>query len=361
MKKLAVVFLALTFSMMTTHSFSQGCMEASDDGVTVIGFVQPQFNYHFNGVDNEGNSIDSKSTFLFNRARLGVTGTIPYDFSYYAMMEFSPTIGGPALLDVFVTYHGLGPWANFTIGQYKPPFGLELSTPCHKLHTINRSRVVSELASPFRDMGLMVWGNTGDKTPFGGEHTNQIQWWLAVMNGTGPNMQDNNMGKDIVARLVLSPWKWIRFGGSFKTGKQKPARPDLDEDVRTRYGGELELIFGDFLFQGEYIYGYDQGSTLEGGGCGQEPTLVLGDFKKSGFFTQAMYMTPVRLQPVLKYEYYSPNLDKSNNLVSTWTIGVNYFANDWSRIQINYMINDDQSPVEYYQSKFEIQVQAIIP
>ena len=360
MKKLYIIIVAV-FLGLSSNTYGQGCMEASDDGVTIIGFVQPQFNVDFAGVDNEGNSIDSKNSFLFNRARFGVTGTIPYDFSYYATFEFSPTLGGPYMLDVFVTYHGLGPWANFTLGQFKPPFGLELSTPCHMLHTINRSRVVNELASPFRDLGFMVWGGTGDKDLFNNGNENVIQWKLAIMNGTGLNTLDDNQGKDIVARLIFSPWRWVRLGGSYKYGKQKPAKEDLDEDTRTRYGADLELEFGNFLFQGEYIYGFDQGSTLEGGGCGQEPTVVIGDFKKSGYFAQAMYMTGIRLQPVIKFESYDSNMDKSDNLYSTVTVGLNYFFNDWTRLQVNYMYNDNQNPEKYYQQQFQIQVQAVIP
>jgi phosphate-selective porin len=360
MKKLTLGILVAFFATLGMQSFSQGCMEASDDGARIIGFMQPSYEFNFNGVDAEGNSIDTENTFNFKRARLGVTGSIPYDFSYYAVIEFSPT-RGPGLLDVFVSYHGLGHWVNFTMGQYKPFFTLELSTPCHKLHTIERSLVVNELASPFRDMGFMVWGGSGDKSIFGGDHPNQIQYWVSIMNGTGRNVNDNNNAKDYLARVVISPWRWLRLGGNFKTGKQKPARPELDEDTRTRYGGEMELIFGNFLLQSEYIYGDDKGSTLVGGGCGQEPTLVLGDFQKHGFYAQAMYMFWNKFQPVLKYEYYSPDMNKENNLVTTWTLGVNFFPNDWTRVQANYLINDNQSAVQYYQSQFQLQVQAVIP
>ncbi len=360
MQKIISGLAVLALVLFTGQAFSQGCMDSGDETVKVIGFAQPQFNMDMDGVDMEGAAIDNNNSFMFNRARFGVTGNIPYDITYYATAEFSPTLGGPYLCDVFVTYTGLGNWANFTIGQYKPPFGLELSTPCHMLHTINRSRVVSELASPFRDMGLMVWGGTGDKL---GKHDNVLQWHLAVMNGSGINELDDNLGKDIVARVVVSPWEWLKIGGSFKTGKQKPASPDVEnEDERIRYGADVHFEMANFIVQGEYIYGQDNGSSLEGGGCGQEPTVVLGDFTKSGYFFQALYMTPIRLQPVVKYEYFTPNVDNaSDNMVTTWTLGFNYFLNDWSRVQVNYLINNDESPVKYYQSQLQVQVQAVIP
>jgi hypothetical protein len=360
MQKLLFSVLVVLFSFTTIQGYSQGCMDSGDETVKIIGFAQPQFNLDMSGLDKDGNSIDGKNSFLFNRARFGVTGNIPYDITYYATIEFSPMLGGPYMCDVFVTYTGLGPWANLTLGQYKPPFGLELSTPCHQLHTINRSLVVSELASPFRDMGFMVWGGTGDKL---GKHNDVLKWYLAIMNGTGINELDDNAGKDIVARVVVSPWEFLKIGGSFKTGKQKPASPDVEkDDERTRFGADIDFNLANFIVQAEYIYGEDKGSSLEGGGCGQEPTVVLGDFIKNGFFAQALYMTPIRLQPVIKYEYYTPNQFKTeSNAVSTWTVGFNYFLNDWSRVQVNYLITDNNAPVQYYQGKLQIQVQAVIP
>jgi hypothetical protein len=349
--------IALLLPMM---ALSQGCVEStSDEGVQVVGYIQPEFNYEFNGQDNNGESIGDKSSFYFRRARLGVVGNIPYDISYYFMAEISPFLGGPALLDAFVSYTRLGPYAKISIGQFKSPYSMELNTPCHALHTIYRSKVVQELATPFRDIGLMVSGGTGDKPIFGLTNNNIVSYQFAVMNGTGMNEWDDNTKKDIVARLVLSPWKWIKLGGSFRTGKQKPAKEDMDDDERTRYGGELELKFKGLLVHAEYLYGMDKGSTLVGGGCGGDPTVVLGDFEKSGYYVMAMYDTPIRLQPVAKYEWYDPDMSKSGNAISTITLGLNYFINDWSRIQINYLINDNKDITEdFYESQFMVQVQA---
>ncbi|MCK5839846.1 MAG: hypothetical protein KAG99_08355 [Bacteroidales bacterium] len=343
-----------------SQSLAQGCVEGgSDEGVNVVGYVQPEWNYHFDGVDKNGDAIDNESSFYFRRARIGVVGSIPYDISYYVMAEFSPMLGGPYLLDAFVSYTRLGPYAKISMGQFKSPYSMELNTPCHALHTIFRSRVVSELATPFRDIGMMVSGGTADLPIFGLENENLISYQFAILNGTGMNEWDNNTNKDVVGRLVFAPVKYLKIGGSFRYGKQKPAKPDMDDDTRTRYGAELEIKVKDFLLQAEYLYGMDKGSSLVGGGCGGEPTVVLGDFEKSGYYVQAMYLTSIGLQPVLKYEWYDPDMDKNNNAAYTTTIGLNYFLNDWSRIQANYMINENKDITSnFYQSKFLIQVQA---
>jgi len=346
--------------LLPVISFSQGCVEASsDDRVMVVGYIQPEWNYDFDGVNKSDESIDNKSSFYFRRARVGVLGNIPYDIGYYVMAEFSPFLGGPYLLDAFVSYNRFGPYAKFAIGQFKSPYTMELNTPCFALHTILRSRVVREMATPFRDIGFMVSGGTGDKPILGLTNKNVISYQFAIMNGTGMNEWDDNTKKDIVGRLVLSPWKWIKIGGSFRTGKQAPAKDDMPDDSRTRYGGELELKFKGFLLQAEYLYGEDKGSTLEGGGCGGDPTVVIGDFKKNGYYVMALYKTPINLEPVIKYEWYDPDMDKSGNTLSTWTLGLNYFLNDWTRIQANYLINSNADVKgDFYESQFQIQVQA---
>ena len=113
MKKLVIVFVLALFS---TLAYSQGCVDASsDEGVKVFGFIQPQFDYSFE---------DDYNTFHFNRARLGVLGSIPYDFRYYFVVEFSPIFtDNPFLLDAFISYNRLM-WAQAAICQFKSPFSL---------------------------------------------------------------------------------------------------------------------------------------------------------------------------------------------------------------------------------------------
>lgn len=358
MKKLLTLLLGLML-MSPALVNAQGCMEPkSDGGVSVIGFIQPEYQYDFNGVGKDGFAAPSDyNSFSFRRARLGVTGNIPYDISYYVMTEFSSFLDGPYLLDAYISYNRLGPWMTVSLGQFKAPFGLELLTPCHKLHTIKRSTVVNTLAHPFRDIGIMLSGGTDSLQFFGLTNHNIITYKLAIMNGTGMNQWDDNDSKDIVARLVLSPWKFISIGGSYRHGSEAPAQEDLAQDQRTRYGADLQLEFGNFLFQAEYIWGEDKGSSVEGGGCGGDPVVMLGNFVKDGYYAQAMYMTPWRLQPVLKYEYYDPSEDVEDDLLTTVTIGLNYWINDWTRLQANYLINDNQQNVEYYQSRFLFQAQ----
>jgi phosphate-selective porin OprO/OprP len=395
MKKLLTLLLGIMLLSPAVVN-AQGCMEpASDQGANVIGFIQPQYEYLMQGVNQNGNpimfdgsEITSKNSFSFQRARLGVTGNIPYDVSYYVMVEFSDFKGGPYLLDAFVTYSRLGPWAKFSLGQFKAPVSLELTTACHKLHTVYRSLVVQQLVAPWRDLGLMASGGLTLKNYGGLTDHKLLSYQLAIMNGSGINQWDNNNAKDIAGRLVFSAWDGIDIGGSFRTGKQRPSDYNNGDGIKTTIGGELSVNYFNFLLQAEYIYGYGEnlrGVPAAGCGGGEIPDIP-GELERNGYYAMLLYRTPWNLEPVVKYEYYNPNAKSNYELkstvpsesISTITLGFNYFINDWSRVQVNYMIHDDKNVGTYadgtnfnnslivdndgnhFKQQFVIQLQAIL-
>jgi hypothetical protein len=354
MKKLLLTGL-ISCLVGSTVAYSQGCIEPSSSasGPQVIGYIQGENISQFK--DND----ESTNSFSFRRARLGVTGSIPYNFTYYVMTELSPTMGGPYILDAFLTWKAAGNYAKVSAGQFKVPFGLELSTPCQSLFTYDRSLVVNELASPFRDQGIMFSGSTDSLKIFGIEKPNIFSYSLAITNGTGLNITDTNTSKDIVGRLVFAPCNFFQIGGSFHTGEQKnPDATITKADKKTRWGADLQLkkSFGKFGFisQSEYIYGKDEGSKLVGGGCGGTPTPVIGTFKSQGYYSQLMIQTPWKIEPVFKYQSYDPNMDLSDYDATSyrkdsWISGFNYYMNDWTRLQVNYIYNmEGSSKTDYF-------------
>lgn len=323
LRKILFILIATAFLGINAHA--QGCAEpASDDGaVNVFGFLQAQYDYGF----TEG---DNTSTFGFNRARIGVMGNIPYDFSYYVLLETSPFLKGAPnayLLDAFITYKRFD-FAKVSVGSFKSPFGQELNTPCHALPTINRSKFVNELTAPDRDMGIMLLGGA-DSTLF--------RYSVALMNGTGLLVEDVDKYKDVVGRVLVQPTDWMHVGGSFRVGKSVNEDPTVDPDERTRFGAEFEIERFGFLLQGEYIWAEDKGSYLVGGGCGGDPEIVQGSVEREGLSIMALYNTPWNLQPVVKYENFNSDLSLGNNNIDhITTLGVNYFFNEWTRLQVNY-------------------------
>jgi len=322
MKNIYVLILSMVL-FVPNLLVAQGCDEPSTEGVNVFGFFQPKFEY------NQMDTDDDTNTFDFNRARIGVMGAIPYDISYYMVLETSPSKnnGTPYLLDAFVTYSRFD-FAKISMGSFKSPISMELNTACHKLHTINRSKVVMQLATPDRDRGFMILGGA-DSTFF--------QYSFAVTNGTGLFENDDNKTKDYAARVVLNPHKNIKIGASYKYGESASITEGVKDDERTRIGADIQYTKGAFVFQGEYLYGKDVGSYTTGGGCGEELETHTGSIKRDGMFLMGLYRFNNNLQPVLKFEYFDSDKDLGNNTEFCTTYGLNYFLNDWTKIQANYV------------------------
>jgi len=323
MKNKIIILFALTFLFQINNAFSQGCdgddASTSNDSINkkviVFGFLQPQYEYTLND--------DNENTFKFKRARVGVRGEIYENFHYYFSLETSPFVSGTGsvvLLDAFVSYRKYN-WAKMSVGSFKQPFSLEVSTPCHALATISRSVVVNQLVAPQRDYGLMV---------FGGNKFTKFNYAVALMNGSGLLTSDNNSKKDIIGRATYKVLDFVTVGGSFRYGY-----PTNIEDSRTTYGVEIAAEYSNFHFQGEYIY--DEGSFNRGagGGCG-DVLVELGE-ERAGAYAMIYYDTKWNLQPVFKYEYFDANLDVLDiGYQEMMTIGASYFVGKNVRFQLNY-------------------------
>ena len=351
-RAMLVVFLGLYISSV----FGQGCMEASsDEGVNVVGYIQAQYEYMFQDPD------DNLNEFTFNRVRFGLVGNIPYDFSYYSMFEFSPNKeGAPYLLDGFITYSRLAPYLKISIGQFKSPFSLELNTACQGLYTINRSNVVSNLAIPFRDKGLLM----------SGAYKKNLKYAIAMTNGTGLGVAEDNTSKDYLGRIVYSVFPQLNIGGSFAFRTLLPALEGASDDDKLKvFAGEIEANFGGFKLQGEYLTGDHEssgGEIVHSPDCShpEEWTeeLASGTTTKAGFWMQVMYMTDWMIQPVVKYEWYDANTDEENTsydntIKKITTFGINYFFNDWTRLQLNYLYKAEEGIFEESNDEILMQLQ----
>ena len=344
MKNKILLLFVLVFIFQVNNTFAQGCdaEEPSNDSIPapkikIFGFIQPEFNYTF--------SDPAESTFTFRRARIGVTGKMLKDFRYYMMLETSPFIGGVGsayLMDVFVAWEKYN-WARIAVGSYKQPFGREVSTACNSLTTIDRAIVSDQLVSPQRDYGLMV---------LGGNKYNRLNYFVALMNGRGLNVKDNNTKKDIIARVTFKPFDFMTIGGSFRYGY-----PNNNTDTRTTYGGEILFKFNNLHIQGEYIQDEGDYNRAAGGGCGSEP-LELGKVR-SGAYGMIWYDTKWNVQPVFKYEYFDQDHDiKDIGYSERMTLGINYFFSDKIRLQVNYQANIE-TYINIDNDKFLAQIQVI--
>ncbi len=344
MKSKIILLFLFAFIFNISNIYAQGCDsdEPTNDSIPtpkikIFGFFQPEYNYNF--------TDQAESTFAFRRARIGVRGRVYDDFSYYLMLETSPFIGGVGsayLMDAFITWDKYD-WARVSIGSFKQPFGKEVTTACSKLTTIDRAIVSDQLVAPQRDYGMAV---------FGGNKYTKFEYAVALMNGRGLNVKDNNNKKDIIGRLTYKVTNFMTIGGSFRLGY-----PNNDSDTRTTVGAEFLLNFDNLHIQGEYIYDEGDYNRAAGGGCGSEP-MVLGN-RRDGAYGMVWYDTKWDVQPVFKYEFFDQDLDiKDLGYSERMTLGVNYFFNDKIRLQLNYQANIE-TYINMDNDKFLAQIQVV--
>ena len=75
-------------------------------------------------------------------------------------------------------------------------------------------------------------------------------------------------------------------------------------------------------------------------------------------------MTPWYLQPVVKFESFNPDgvtykflFHERGYQQDVWTFGLNYFINEWTRVQINYLYNAEPGN-EFSNDAISFQLQA---
>ena len=348
----SLVALGLTFSK---NAQAQGCATPTDgEGVQVFGYIQPEVRTFF--------YEDTEAYFAFRRARIGVMGTIPYDFSYYVLLETSqfmnPNQTGPFLLDAFISYTRFD-YFKVSLGSFKYRLGNELSQPCNGLYTINRSYFVDELTGGIgggnRDLGIMF---------LGGDNTKKIQYYVSLTNGYGVYEVDNNNllnAYAVTGRVVVQPLEGLYLGGSYRWSELPNADETIEQnDTRQRFGFDVEYSYNGFKIFGEYLDGEDIGSVMSGGGCGGDPVVVPGSRKSDGFFGMALYRWR-NFEPVYKFENYAKT-DIQEGVADTdsrdiWqTFGLNFYPNDWTRLQLNY-IYKTEDPTEKRNDCLLLQVQ----
>ncbi len=142
-----------------------------------------------------------------------------------------------------------------------------------------------------------------------------------------------------------------------------PESEDVEKnDLKTRYGFDAQYSVGGFTVLAEYIHGSDEGSYLEGGGCGSDPVLKTGTSDADGFYIMGVYRFPFNLEPVYKFEYYNTNRSEGadapvvENTSYCQTYGINYYPNDWTRIQVNYIYRAER-PAEINNDGLYVQIQ----
>jgi phosphate-selective porin OprO/OprP len=308
--------------------------------------------------------------FSIKRARLDFQGHFSSQFDYRVLVDFvgqsgangtAPTGGqqiSPFLVEAYVTYKPFS-WLNVKAGQMIVQFSQENITQDRNLDLIERSQVVNALVARKgdaanglvdsignqngRDIGIQL---NGSLVPLEGRHL--IDYYVQLLDGAGINTLDNNQSKDVDARLVLHPLRFLSLGGSYYDGFDRFTGTTTKDQLRTRWGLEADLELNNLSLKSEYIHGQDGSSNSK---TGAVATLHQGWYGQVGYF-----ILPRHLQGVFRYDWYDPNTAKTQVNSTYYDFGLNYFFNVWTKVQVYYSLRNQQGAA-INNNMFEAQLQ----
>lgn len=199
----------------------------------------------------------------------------------------------------------------------------------------------------------------------GGNSSTFFQYYASITNGYGVlDTQNNNLldAFALTGRVIFQPITGLYIGAS---GRYMTKPPDADgvtvNDLKDRIGFDVQYKIRNFTVIGEYIKGKDEGSYLEGGGCDGVAVSKVGFKNAQGFFAMGIYRLG-KFEPVYKFENYITETGEEGVTSTTdessfcHTVGLNFYPNDWTRIQANY-IYASEDPKEIKNDALMIQLQ----
>lgn len=302
MKTFATLSIAFLISLIfNSPSLTQTITPEIKKG----GYVQVRYTTDEDAIDE----------FKVRRARLKFSGELAKDIRFLLLVDAVTT---PILWKAHIDI-SYKPWVSIRIGQFKTPFSHEYLTSSSKLDMIDRSQVVSALAVKY-DIGLQVYGTI-----------ECFSYAIGTFNGSGKNASDVNNRKDMVGMIVAKPIPRTEIGVSGYYGKS-----GVEKRKKDRIGTYVTTAYKSACLGGEYIYAKD------------------GSLKKDGWYAQIAYRFYSNFQGLVRYDTYNPDKDISKNSSNYVVIGINWFPNTNTKIQINYLFRDDSEITDALKTQFQV-------
>ncbi|MGC3997698.1 MAG: hypothetical protein QM767_09470 [Anaeromyxobacter sp.] len=272
------------------------------------------------------------------------------------------------LLDANVTYQALptiendGNRLSFTLGQQLVPFGTEASAPEDLKPTIVNAQFVPNGGFNVRQIGLIARGELFSQYDFGYNYRQAaLAFALGIVNGTGPNRDDENAFKDVVARVAFTvpaeynSWlRELRVGASAYIGR--PLLSGASESggsvvaqgngVRNRYGVDVYYNHFPWGVTYEYLRAQDDvwsATTFEKvrfDRSGHTATVFysFGQQFLRSIKTQAKYddWWPKTYQPFIRFDRWTPDQDQPRATNDIATLGFNVFFAETTKAQLEW-------------------------
>lgn len=235
------------------------------------------------------------------------------------MVDFSADQNNP-LQDLYVDLSYV-PKVTMKAGQFKPPFLMENLTPDNQLVFVERSLIVRTFAD-VRDIGFILYTNQKYFEVYGGE-----------VNGSGPNISDLDVAKDLVGRIVIKPSTGIAFGGSTYW-------LDFDHPDYPRFAGEIRIDNRTIGFHSEIIFAETESVytfTLPGVDPGTFDRYVVRSLRNEwGGYAAILFKLWEKHQTGLRLEWYDRDKKIWRNSRFIATLGYNFFQTSQIKWQLNF-------------------------
>ena len=306
-----------------------------------------------------------ESEFVLRKMRLEFSGEFYDRWAFHIEPDFSED--GVELEEA---------WAGFKVdthlfmlGRMKEPFSLEEVQSRRHMDLINFS-ILNQFV-PAEDHGITINGSFGI-----------LEYGVGFYNGTGSD--DTTSDKDGALRLVLHPWRGLQFGGAVTAGRQETdlsgeelrteARvpwatylPGTEvEDERVRWGAEAAFLEGPFAAQAEFIRvrqeinettvhmtgGYAQASyvlTGEGKAWKGDPVRIWKGVTPARPFLKdpdlGAWQLVARWSRLVLDDELAPFVTSFPERIDSFTFGVNWYANEFVKVKVNYLRTVYEEPV----------------
>ena len=272
--------------------------------VHVGGYVQ--FDY----LAPLGERTEGDQTFRFRRVRLALSGALVEHIDWMVTIEATTT---PMLRDAYIALKHV-PAATVRLGQFVMPHGLE-----QYVISSNSLEFTERLLTPLvsnRDAGVMVTNTR----PFGG----WLTYAVAVTNGTGMNVRDDNDAKDAVVRVTATP-PAIRGLQISVNG----ARGEQVAGMRTRRGADISLERRAYHLAAEF-----------------EAERIDTVTRRHGFYMLGSWrLYPSAPRRLFDHVEFGSRYGRitGGEPFGQWEIGANYYLQPAVRLMCDYIVHTDRA------------------
>lgn len=280
----------------------------------ISGYVMGRYMY--NG---------DESTFRLRRVRVSVAGDLTPKLDY----KFQAELSSFKLLDAYFNYK---PFDQLKIkaGQFKVPFTIENTdyTPT-KMILMDHPMVLDRLVGTSEEIGDTMLKTAGRELGIdlhGAFFEGMLKYDVAVFNGAGLNVTDNNKSKDVVARLMLTPVKGLTISGSYYWGEFG----DMYY-ARERFAVGAVYDCKHFLVRAEYI----------GAKTGLEGQYDVINVDQEGWYALAGWRINEKWMMAARYDTFTEDTEaRSATEQVNYTFGVAWKPYKFIRLQANYVHED---------------------